>query len=156
MLRDRLKDIGLKITELADYLQVSRPTLYKFIDCYDNKEFDDINKNILKLFNYINEHELAGKKNVVNYILNNLVQVKESGTSDENKVIRKVKKLIIDNPDSNKSKLIQILSEKDCFDDIVAYLVEVAPLVKRKKLTEGQEKLLVPLNNFKNEIKEEK
>ena len=69
LLRERLKAMELKITELADYLQVSRPTMYKFIDYYDNAEFDLINKKVLKLFNYINEHELVGKKSVVNYIL---------------------------------------------------------------------------------------
>ena len=72
MLRDRLKELDLKITEMADYLQLSRPTMYKFIECYDNKEFSSINKNVLKLFNYINENELVGKKNVVNYILTTL------------------------------------------------------------------------------------
>ena len=70
MLRQRLKNMDLRITELADYLQVSRPTMYKFIDYYDNGEFDLINRNVLKLFNYISENGLLGKRNVVNYILN--------------------------------------------------------------------------------------
>ena len=68
MLRQRLKEMDLRITELADYLQLSRPTMYKFIECYDNGEFEQINKKVLKLFNYINENELAGKRNVVIYI----------------------------------------------------------------------------------------
>lgn len=32
MLKERLKEIDLRIAELADYLQISRPTMYKFID----------------------------------------------------------------------------------------------------------------------------
>ena len=75
MLRNRLRELDLKITELADYLQISRPTMYKFIEYYENSEFDLINKKVLKLFNYIAEHELIGKKNVINYILNNLVNL---------------------------------------------------------------------------------
>ena len=37
MLRERLKNMEIKITELADYLQISRPTMYKFIEYYDLK-----------------------------------------------------------------------------------------------------------------------
>ena len=77
MIRQRLKDMELKITDLADYLQITRPTLYKFIDMYDSNEFDGINRKVLRLFNYIEKNTLAGKKVVINYILTNLVDVKE-------------------------------------------------------------------------------
>ena len=30
MLQQRLRELEIKITELSEYLQISRPTLYKF------------------------------------------------------------------------------------------------------------------------------
>ena len=79
MLREKLKNLDLKITELAEYMQVSRPTMYKFIECYDSHDFSQINPKVLKLFNYIDEHDLIGKRNVVNFILTQLSDV----TADE-------------------------------------------------------------------------
>ena len=53
MIKERLKDIDLKITELSDYMQISRPTMYKFIEAYDDGNSSIINKHVLKLFKYI-------------------------------------------------------------------------------------------------------
>ena len=152
MLRERLRELEIKITELTDYLQITRPTMYKFIDYYENSEFDLINKKVLKLFNYIAEHELIGKKNVINYILTNLVNLKENGDSDEIEIIKKIKKYIISNPESKKSQFIVNLVSKESYDDIISYLVNIEPLLKKRKLTDDEISLLNPYIEFKNKI----
>ena len=86
MIKDRLKDLEIKITELADYLQMSRTTLYKFIEAYDSGNKRDVNSSVLKLFNYIEKNELIGKRNVINYILNNMATVSENDTSEVNEL----------------------------------------------------------------------
>lgn len=151
MLRERLKRIDLKITELADYLQISRPTMYKYIDSYDRAEFDMINTKVLKLFNYINEHELVGKKNVINYILTKLVVVKELD-DEETDIIKKIKKYIISNPESKKSQFLVTCATKDCFDEVIFYLVSIQPLLNKRKLTEEEDKKLLPYKKFLKEI----
>ena len=100
MLKDRIKEMDLKMTELADYMQISRPTLYKFIECYDNQKFDVINNKVLKLFNYITENELVGKKTVISYILNNLVEVKPLGEKHDVSVVNRIKKYMLENPEN--------------------------------------------------------
>lgn len=152
MLRDKLKNLELRITELADYLQVSRPTMYKYIDCYDNAQFDQIDKRILKLFNYIFENELVGKKNIVNYILTHLVDVKDMGDNDELSLIKKIKNYVISNPDSKKSRLIVAVVTTNNLDDIICYLSDILPLLKKKKLTEEEQKQLQPYYELKNKI----
>ena len=154
MLRERLKNMEIKITEMADYLQISRPTMYKFIEYYDLKEFDLINKKVLKLFNYINENELIGKKNVVNYILTKLVDVKEMNSDDDLAIIKTIKKYIISNPESKKSQFLVTCATKDLCDDIIAYLVEITPLLKKKVLTSEEEILLEPYKIFKKNLLE--
>ena len=83
MLDDRLKELDIKKTELANYLEISRPTMYKYIELYDSNNLSEINKKVLKLFDYITENKLIGKNNVISYILNNLTNVKELESNDE-------------------------------------------------------------------------
>lgn len=144
MLRDRLKEMDLRITELADYLQISRPTMYKFIEYYDESQFNLINKKALKLFNYITENELAGKKNVINYILNNLVDVNELGDNKDLIIIKRIKNLIISNPDSKKTQFLELCSSNTVYDKIICYLMDIYPLLKKKNLQDYEEKLLNP------------
>ena len=35
--RDKLKSIKIRLNELAIYLNVSRPTLYKYLELYENQ-----------------------------------------------------------------------------------------------------------------------
>ena len=152
MLRQRLKDMDLRITELADYLQLSRPTMYKFIEFYDNGEFEQINKKVLKLFNYISENELVGKRNVVNYILTNLVDVKKLGDKQENDTVSLVKKNILSNPESKKSKFVKLIAQKDTFDKIIYYLMDVYEISKKKTRSQDEENILEHYKSFKDNI----
>lgn len=152
MLKERLKDIDMRITELADYLQVSRPTMYKFIDYYDEHNFDLINRKVLKLFNYITENELAGKKNVINYILNNLVEIKELGSDDELSTLKNVKKFLVSNPESKKCQFIDICIKTNVYDELIYYLVDIYPLLKKKNLTQEEKELLDKFKELKNFI----
>ena len=142
MLRDRLKDLDLKITELAEYLQISRPTMYKFIEYYDNYEYELINKKVLKLFNYIMDNELIGKKNVINYILSHLIEVKEMGDDSDVELMRKIKKILISNSESKKCQFLNIIINNNCFDDIIIYLVNIYSLLNKNDLSGDEYKLL--------------
>lgn len=152
MLKERLKEIDLRITELADYLQISRPTMYKFIDYYDERNFDLINRKVLRLFNYVMENELAGKKNVVSFILNNLVDIKELESTDEQKGFKNIRKFIVSNPESKKIQFFNICVKTDIFDDLVYYLVDIYPLIGKKNLTDEEKSLLENFQRIKNDI----
>lgn len=138
MLREKLREFDLKITELADYLQISRPTMYKYIDSYDFGQHDDINKKVLKLFDYIMNNPLAGKKTVVNYILTHLVEVKELEDKEEASDLSSIRKYILENPNSKKSEFIKVITEKKYFDNAISYLMDVYPLIKKRKLSDEE------------------
>lgn len=148
MLEDRLKDLDIKKTELANYLDISRPTMYKFIESYDNGEFESINKKVLKLFDYITNNELIGKNNVINYILNNIAQVKEVSTKEETNLFKNVRRYIIANPETEKSKFLDLVCQKTNYDIVIHYLIEITPLLKKKKLSAYEEDLLKPYNDI--------
>ena len=156
MLKERFNEIDLKITELADYLQISRPTMYKFIDMYEEGNYENINKKVVKLFDYISDNELIGKKNVINYILTKLVDVKELGDKEDTAEIKSVKKYLISNPDSEKAQFIINCSKKSGYDIFIHYIMEIIPLIKKKDLTEEEINKLKPyydiLNIYKGEL----
>ena len=71
-MREKLKELNIRITELSDYTSLSRPTLYKFLGFYEKGRYKNINDNVLRLFKYIDGTPNIGKANVIAYIVNNL------------------------------------------------------------------------------------
>lgn len=149
MIKERLKDIDIKITELSDYLQISRPTMYKFIDAYDEGHRSIINKHVLKLFKYIDENPLIGKKTVVSYILTNLAEEKELGDTSENRIYNHIKRYIIANPESVKSQFIELIIQKTDYDDAIRYLMKIYPLLRKRKLSDEEVEFLKPFDDIR-------
>ena len=146
MIKERLKEMDLRITELADYLHVSRPTMYKFIECYDTKQFKALSKEALQLFNYIAENELIGKRGVISFILNN-----SSTDTAANDIEGQVLNYLKSNPDSKKSQFIKECVSSDCFDKVIYYLADILPILKSGD-TEEYEPLLAPYRELLNNI----
>lgn len=131
MIRERLKDMDIKLTELANYVGVSRPTMYKFIEAYENDNKELINASLLKLFDYISNNELIGKNNVIAYILNNLTKPKEADIDEVNQIIDSVKQYVRNNPSSEKTQFITKCTSSNDFDIAIHYLMEIASIQKK-------------------------
>ena len=69
-IREKLKEKDIKITELADYLNITRPTLYKFIEIFDSGKRKGIDPTTLKVFLFIEKYPLCGKVQIINYLIN--------------------------------------------------------------------------------------
>jgi predicted transcriptional regulator len=144
MLEEKLKELDIKKTELANYLNISRPTMYKFIDLYDSGNRNEINKKVLKLFDYITDNDMIGKNNVIGYILNNLADVKELETKDETDLYKNIRKYVLENPNSEKSQFLELVCKKTSYDLVIHYLIEITPLLRKKSLTKKEKDLLIP------------
>lgn len=129
MIKDRLKDVEIRLTDLAEYLQISRPTMYKFIEYYDDGEYSLINKKVKKLFDYITDNKLAGKNNVINYIMTNLVEVDELGEKKEDSFHKKLKSFVVENSESSKVLLIKELISKQKFN----YMADMVVILNDKE-----------------------
>ena len=68
-MRAKLKALELRLTELSTYLGFSRPTLYKFLDDYENKEFKNIDFKVKIIFDYIMQKSTTSKIEVINKII---------------------------------------------------------------------------------------
>lgn len=146
-LRDKIRDLGLRLIDLSEYLEVSRPTMYKYIELYEQGHKEAVSAKILTLFDYIeNNYSNIGKNNVINFILNNIVRVEaENISKNEDKRI-KIKNLL---KKGNKSKenFIYELTEDNFFDPILEYLTECKKLAD-KRLSAEEIEFIKPLENL--------
>lgn len=144
MIRQRLKELDIKITEIAEYLQISRTTMYKFIEAYDSGDYGEINKRVLALFRYIDDNDLIDKRNVINFVLSKLTDAKELDDDVSDKRLQEVSHLLTQNPDSEKSRFIMECCTKSSYDTLIHYMLEIEPILKKKRHTEAEKKLLKP------------
>ncbi len=156
MIKERLKEIDLKITDLSEFLKISRQTLYKYIEDFDNGNHKAVNRNVLKLFKFINDNELVGKRATINYILTNLVDEKELGEKADTTGFMLIKKKMISEPDSAKSRFMKLLAEKSDFDDVCDYMLKIYPLLRKRNLTEDEIALIKPYDDIRNIIESKK
>ena len=127
-MRKELKELDIKITELADYLGISRPTMYKYIDSFESKSSESIPHTIISLFEYIKGSKIINKRNVINYILNNVKLRGDSELSPEELLIESFSKFIkIHGVQSEKVKFISIVISESKFDSEITTLLAEKP-----------------------------
>jgi len=69
-IREALKAMQLRLTELEEYLNISRPTLYKYVEYYESGKQNLINPVVKDLFKYIEKNKSLTKKEAISYIAN--------------------------------------------------------------------------------------
>ncbi|MDY0277175.1 MAG: hypothetical protein RBQ97_03740 [Acholeplasma sp.] len=68
-MRSKLKFLELRLTELSTYLGFSRPTLYKFLNDFEKKEFKNIDFKVKVIFDFIMQKSTTSKIEVINKII---------------------------------------------------------------------------------------
>lgn len=68
-MREKLKELDLRITELSNYLGMSRPTLYKYMHHYENRTYKDIDSIVLEVFRFISKKTTKSKLQVIQFII---------------------------------------------------------------------------------------
>jgi len=81
-MRTKLKSLELRLTELSTYLGFSRPTLYKFLDDYEKKEFKSIDFKVKVIFDFIMQKSTISKIEVINKIIELNRQNESHGSID--------------------------------------------------------------------------
>lgn len=114
-LRDKLKDINLRLVELANYLDISRPTMYKYLESYEQRDYSKIDKVTFDLFSYIDSTQDLTKPAVMNYLINNIFpSAQVFGENYVAKIAEAIKRLKDSPNKEDKDKLKRI--EEILFD----------------------------------------
>ena len=143
LLREKIRDLDLRISDLSEYLKISRPTLYKYIDMYEEGDRSTIDTKILNLFDYIQNSKNIGNSNVIYYIMNNILENSNTNNGEEDKRM-KIKSLL---KTENKSKedFIYMLTEDNFFDPILDYLMKCKKLSSDNNLSDEDYEFISPL-----------
>lgn len=153
MIAERLREMEFKKSELAKYIQVSRPTLDKYIAAFDSGDLDSVSPRARKLFDFITNSPLAGKKSVINFILSNLSEsLVEQAPADRNSaaegIFPELCNFLAENSTSTKARFMELAVRTSDYDDAIDYLLAVTPLLHERRLTEQQIALLKPYDDI--------
>lgn len=126
-IRDRLRTSQMRLVELATYLEISRPTLYKYLESYEKKEYNDIEKKCLDLFDYIQNTKNIQRHMIMNYLINKVLPMEKDDGSDI-EMLSMVRKLTESKNlmDLKKLKIVRAIVSSNKFDDIIDILDEAS------------------------------
>jgi len=68
-MRKILRNMGLQITEISEIMGVSRPTMYKFIEMYEDGDKEKIDSNVLKFLENVERNPKMQRKDALYYAL---------------------------------------------------------------------------------------
>lgn len=139
-LRDRLRELGIKIVDLANMLDISRPTLYKHIESYETNALENLDSSYIALFNYITQNEFINAKNVFIYITQNILRLKERDLQGSMAMGR-----VAITGNAQKDAFITLLLESNRFDDLLGYFVSCYELLQKDTLSDESKAFLQPL-----------
>ena len=139
-LRDRLRELGIKIVDLANMLDISRPTLYKHIESYETNALENLDSSYIALFNYITQNEFINAKNVFIYITQNILRLKERDFQGSMAMGR-----VAITGNAQKDAFITLLLESNRFDDLLGYFISCYELLQKDTLSDESRAFLQPL-----------
>jgi len=119
--RDKLREVNVRLVELATYLNISRPTMYKYLELYENRDYSKIDKVTFDLFSFIDTEIDLSKPSLMNYLIYKIVPANQLGGDDRlSKVIEEVRKL---STSLNSEDKIKFICENPHFSEL-SYLTQ--------------------------------
>ena len=114
-MKARMRELNIKMTELSEYIKVSRPTLYKYIESYENGDTESIPDRVVSLFRMMERPDVS-KEVVITFII--------SSFKDDADETGEAAKRYLSDPTSNPSKVefLEKVATTDCLDSIIPYL----------------------------------
>lgn len=109
----------ITISELSRLVGISRPTMYKYLLMYENKDRMNIPNNIIEILDYLESDRVKSKQDVYIYFSNNFPSTSTMAVLDKTKVLI--------NENSNFLKLLEYLvdnSNKIDFEELIKIFKE--------------------------------
>ena len=131
-MKARMRELNIKMTELSEYIKVSRPTLYKYIESYESGDLESIPDRVVSLFRMMDRPEVT-KEQVIASIIS-------SFREDEGKEIGEAVRRYISDPSSSLSKIefLEKVASTDCLDSIIPYLNDCIDILSGDTIDDEQ------------------
>ena len=131
-MKARMRELNIKMTELSEYIKVSRPTLYKYIESYEEGDYESIPGRVVSLFKVMERPDVT-KEQVISYIISSF---KEDDGTDSGEAVRRY----LSDPSSSPSKVefLQKVATTDCLDSIIPYLNDCIDILSGGNIDDDQ------------------
>lgn len=139
-IREKLKFNNIRITELAYYLEISRPTLYTYLELYENKEYSKMEKRFYDVFKYIDETKDMSKPQLINYMINNKTSSTVSVEIDKKELINQIIELS-QKTKQEKDDLLIIISSLVTTTKLDFLIKDLVDLIENNNISENLKKL---------------
>lgn len=134
LLREKMKQADFSLIDLATFLQVSRPTAYKFIELFESNQKERLEAKILGLFDFIDKNENLSKIAIFQYIFTHIFTQHSQIAS------------------SIKTRFIEMITQSKIYDDYLEYLLECEKILKKTRKTKADLEYLKPLQDFEKSL----
>lgn len=116
-MKDRMLELGIKMTELSQYMKISRPSLYKYLGLFESRDYDQIPEKVLRSFRELNRRKKITKEQFIAFVIS---EFQESEDYDNKERVRTyLSKCNITDP---KLELITQIVEMTRYEEMVPYL----------------------------------
>ena len=146
-MKEKLRSLGIKTTELSQFMKISRPSVYKYIELYESKEYKQIPEKVLRVFRYIDRYKSITKEQIIAFIISEFSDFEDS---DRKESIRNY--LLNKGKNDPKIELMYVLITTDSLDPIVQYLSVAGTLLDKGDLDDSELLQVAKLVNLRSDI----
>ena len=131
-MKARMRELNIKMTELSEYIKVSRPTLYKYIESYESGDLESIPGRVVSLFRMMDRPEVT-KEQVIASIISTF---REDEGTETGEAVRRY----VSDPSSSPSKIefLEKVASTDCLDSIIPYLNDCIDILSGDSIDDDQ------------------
>jgi hypothetical protein len=146
MMKEKIRALDLRLTDLSEYLKISRPSLYKYLELYEKGQKKHIPENVLKMFLYIDKTKNINKDTVITYIATNLF----TDTSTSKNVIRKYVSNVSET-DPKLNFVYELLKTKEA-DPLIPYLTECLAILQKEEISDTEMRQISLFISFREKV----
>ena len=143
--KDKVRGV-IKLTDLSDYLKVSRPTLYKLLEYYEGNDFDKIERKQLELVIIIKKI-CNIRKQVMNFIVQNQIIQSEENNSLSSFI---AKYEYTGSIDEDKDELIRNIIISKNLGSLISLINRYCFLSQKEELTSSEAEEMLIVNYIKD------
>ena len=131
-MKARMRELNIKMTELSEYIKVSRPTLYKYIESYESGDLESIPDRVVSLFRMMDRPEVT-KEQVIASIISTF---REDEGTETGEAVRRY----VSDPSSSPSKIefLEKVASTECLDSIIPYLNDCIDILSGDTMDDDQ------------------
>ncbi len=145
-MKEKIRSLDVRLTELSKYLGISRPTLYRYLELYESGDAGQVPKEIRDLFRFI-DNRCGSKDQLMRYVVSHFCISSDDGIKTD------LSGFINESSDrSPKLKLMHLMATTSHLDPLVGYLTECIGILEKDDITEDEMMTVAKFVAFRSSV----